>query len=81
MNEKIINDIIEFLSKLNTKNIRFWKSDASISSVRSHLVEKGWINIPSGEDFIYELENAGFDVVPALLKNGKEHKSVRVVTI
>lgn len=75
-------DVTDFLNKWKSdEERRNWKTGASMSFCATFLrQERGWRNIGNSHDFHCSLRIAGFELVPGLLKNGKEHKSVETVT-
>ena len=83
MRKKLENDILNLLCEWKTEESRrHWKSGASLSHVLDRLKNDfGWDNLSD----IYKLEDLlhalGFKTVPALLKDGQEHKWNRCVTL
>lgn len=56
-----------------------WKRGASMSYCKQTLRDDGWVNLGGSADFERLLEDNGFELVPARLKSGKNHKSIRIV--
>ena len=79
---KLENDLLDFLCQWKTEESRRnWKRGASLSFTLKEMKDRGWNNLSDiykFEDILYAL---GFKTVPALLKNGKEHKHYRTVTV
>lgn len=59
--------------------VRDWKRGASPSYLKQILADEGWCNLSDNLDFEIMLHKAGFVLIPAKLKNGENHKSVRIV--
>lgn len=64
LDEKLINDILDQLSKTGPKG-------ESISFLRSSLYDKGWKNLGTLGSFEYLVEELGFTLVHEYRKDGK----------
>lgn len=81
LKEKFSEDILEILCGWDSDERRKnWKTGSSISYIKVLLEEKGWKNLGRLSDFEYDIEKAGFKIIPAITKKGF-HKSVRVISL
>ena len=82
LNQKLSNDILEKLAGWKTEDGQLnWKDGASISYIMESLRNIGWKNLGRMYEFECLIEKLGFSIIPGKLKNGQNHKSVRVITI
>jgi hypothetical protein len=78
--EKLTTDILEILIRWPDEKARLnYKTGASLSYIRTLLLDMGWKNL-SSSDFPYLVEKLGFSIERATTKKGF-HKSAKVLNI